>query len=82
MHDLPAGAFQPPAEVGLLAVEEEALIEATDLIQRRLANDHEGARGPVAGTLAGVLALVELALAEDPSHAGDALDPESFGKHV
>ena len=42
-----AGVHEPPAEVGVLAVEEEALVEAADRLEGVAADEHAGAGDPV-----------------------------------
>ncbi len=48
VQDLPAGPLDPQAEVGLLGVDEEALVHAAGAQQGLPARQHVGARGPVA----------------------------------
>src|SRR5688572_25220701 len=45
--DRPAGLPQPLADVDVLAVEEEALVETVDGCERSAADEHAGARHPV-----------------------------------
>ena len=60
--DLPPGAFYAQAEVGLLALQEEALVEQPNAQKGLAAHEHEGARRPIALALVLISGRVELAL--------------------
>src|SRR3982751_3937826 len=45
--DAPASSAQPPHQLNLLVIEEEALVEETDFAQRVGPKHHAGAGGPV-----------------------------------
>src|SRR3954453_5918142 len=62
--DPPAAPLDPQAEVDLLGVEEEALVEQPGPLQRLLADEEKRARGPVAFELALVAPQVELGFAQ------------------
>src|SRR5580704_1185792 len=59
----PAGALDPQADVGLLRVDEESLVQKARALERLTAGQHERSRGPVAVSLALIGGRVEDALA-------------------
>src|ERR1039458_730024 len=60
---LPARGLDSAAEVGLVAVHEEALVEAAGALERLATGEHERAARPVAGELPLLGARIDLALA-------------------
>ena len=73
VHDAPARLAHPQAEVGLIGVEEEALVHEAGAEQGLAAGEHEGADGPVALALVLVLAGVEDPLADPRGPSRQAL---------
>src|SRR4051794_11483095 len=80
VDDPPAGGLDADAEVGLLEVQEEPLVEDPGALERLASNEQEGADEPVALELALVEAHAQLALAEPLPRAAQALGREPLAE--
>ena len=80
VDDLPAGPPHPQAEVDLLRVEEEPLVEAADRVERLAPHEQERADRPVALELVVVALEPQLALSEPVRAAREAFQAEGVAQ--